>query len=87
MSLRSKFILAAGVATLGLSSPAFAQAFSSSYGTGNEQSSYYDDNGALHAGIPAHQFAVHRSGINAFASVPAQPRMLLIVWPPQAVAV
>jgi hypothetical protein len=72
MSLRSKFIVAAAVATLGLSSPAFAQAFSSNYGTGNEQSSYYDHTGALHAGIPAqqNQFAGHRSGLNAFASVP-----------------
>jgi hypothetical protein len=72
MSFRSKFIVAAAVATLGLSSPAFAQAFSGSYGTGNEQPSYYDHNGALHAGIPAKQtqFAAHRSGLNAFASVP-----------------
>ena len=52
-------------------SPALAQSFNRSDGTGNELPSYYDSQGGLHAGN-AHmqsQIAVHRSGLNAFASV------------------
>jgi hypothetical protein len=36
----------------GLGSPAFAQAFSASYGTGNSMPTYFDKDGALHLGLP-----------------------------------
>jgi hypothetical protein len=42
MSTRSKFIVAAAIAMLGFASPAFAQSFNRSDGTGNELPSYYD---------------------------------------------
>jgi len=72
MLTKSKIAVVAAIAMLGLSSTAFAQAFSSSYGTGNVQSSYFDSNGALHQGTAPqqNQIAVHRNGLNAFASVP-----------------
>jgi hypothetical protein len=68
MSTRSKFIVAATIA-LGLASPALAQSFNRSDGTGNELPSYYDGSGGLHAGIAAQpkQLAIHRSGLKAFA--------------------
>jgi hypothetical protein len=72
MSTRSKLIVAAAIATLGLASPASAQSFNRPDGTGNELPSYYDSQGGLHAGIaPAQQnlTAARRSGRNAFASV------------------
>jgi hypothetical protein len=73
MNKTSKMIAAVAVATF-LASPAFAQSFDPSIGTGNVVSSYYDQNGGLHvgAGQPTRnqQIAVHRSGLNAFASVP-----------------
>ena len=69
MLSRSKFIVAAAIVILGLASPAFAQSFNRSDGTGNELPSYYDSSGGLHAGIAPQQklMAVHRSGLNAFA--------------------
>jgi hypothetical protein len=69
MLSRSKFIVAAAIVILGLASPAFAQSFNRSDGTGNELPSYYDRSGGLHAGIAPQQklMAVHRSGLNAFA--------------------
>jgi hypothetical protein len=72
MSTKSKLIVAAAIATLGLASPAFAQSFNRSDGTGNELPSYYDSQGGLHAGIATlqqNQNATHQSGLNAFASV------------------
>jgi hypothetical protein len=72
MSTRSKLIVAAAIATLGLVSPAFAQSFNRPDGTGNELPSYYDSQGGLHAGVaPVQQnlIAARRSGQNAFASV------------------
>jgi hypothetical protein len=69
MLTRSKFIAAAAIVILGLASPAFAQSFNRSDGTGNELPSYYDGSGGLHAGIAPQQklLAVHRSGLKAFA--------------------
>jgi hypothetical protein len=71
MFTRSKIAVIAAIAALSCASPALAQSFTASNGTGNELPSYYDQNGALHAGIaPQHnQTAAHRSGLNAFASV------------------
>jgi len=72
MSTRSKFIVATAIAMLGLASPAFAQSFNRSDGTGNELPSYYDSQGGLHAGVAYTQqnlIAARGSGLNAFASV------------------
>ena len=72
MNKTSKMIASVAVATF-LASPAFAQSFDPSIGTGNVVSSYYDNGGGLHAGAAQpqnQQVAVHRSGLNAFASVP-----------------
>ena len=71
MSTRSKFVAAAAIAILGLATPAFAQSFNRSDGTGNELPSYYDRGGGLHAGIvpQQRQIAIHRNGSNAFARV------------------
>jgi hypothetical protein len=71
MSTRSKFVVAAAIAILGLATPAFAQSFNRSDGTGNELPSYYDRSGGLHDGIvpQQRQLAIHRNGSNAFARV------------------
>jgi len=71
MVRKSKIAIVTAVLGLISASPALAQSFTASNGTGNELPSYYDQNGALHAGIaPQHnQTATHRSGLNAFASV------------------
>jgi hypothetical protein len=79
MSTRSKFIVAAAIVALGLASPASAQSFNRTEGTGNSLPSYYDSQGGLHCGLLAActgippqqiQIAAHRSGLNALASVP-----------------
>ena len=72
MSTRSKFVVATAIAVLGLASPAFAQSFNRTEGTGNSLPSYYDSYGGLHTGIAPQQIqiAADRSGLNAFASVP-----------------
>jgi hypothetical protein len=79
MSTRSKLIVAAAIAVLGLASPAFAQSFNSPEGSGNSLPMYYDSQGGKHCarlaactGIPPQQIQIvaHRSGVNAFASVP-----------------
>jgi hypothetical protein len=69
MSTKSKFIVGAAIAILGLASPAFGQSFNRSDGTGNELPAYYDKDGGLHAGIAPqqNQVAVHRNGLSAFA--------------------
>jgi hypothetical protein len=70
MVTRSKIAVIAAIAALSCASPALAQSFTASNGTGNELPSYYDHNGGLHAGIaPQTQTAARRSGLNAFASV------------------
>jgi hypothetical protein len=78
MSTRSKFVVATAIAILGLATPAFAQSFNRSDGTGNrsdgtgnELPSYYDRSGGLHAGIvpQQRQLAIHRNSSNAFARV------------------
>jgi hypothetical protein len=72
MSTRSKFIVAATIAVLGIASPAFAQSFNRPEGTGNELPSYYDSQGGLHAGlapVQQNQIAARRNGLNAFANV------------------
>ena len=72
MSTRSKFIVAAAIAVLGLASPASAQSYNRTEGSGNSLPMYYDSQGGFHYGIAPQQIqiAAHRSGLNAFASVP-----------------
>jgi hypothetical protein len=50
MLIRSLLIATAAVAALALASPASAQSFSRSYGTGNNIPSYYDKDGGLVVG-------------------------------------
>jgi hypothetical protein len=73
MSIKSKVMIATTAVMLGLASPAFAQSFSSSFGTGNETPSTYDNSGVLHSGtaqtLPQTQIA-RRTGESAFAMVP-----------------
>lgn len=70
MVTKAKIALIAAT-TLSFASPALAQSYDSNWGTGNQLPSYYDSNGGLHAGNEPVQsrVAVHRSGLNAFASV------------------
>ena len=75
-----KIATVAAMMAAGIASPAFAQAFTPSYGTGNTMPTYYDSSGALHLGAapqqtPAtvhqqHQLAARQNGLNAFAMVP-----------------
>ena len=50
MPTKSKIAVIAAVAALSFTSPALAQSYDNDWGTGNELPSYYDQNGALHAG-------------------------------------
>jgi hypothetical protein len=52
MSIRSSLIIrvVAATAALGVGSPAFAQAWSNGWGTGNSQPGYFDKDGGMHAG-------------------------------------
>ena len=72
MSTRSNFVVAAAIAMIGLASPASAQSFNRTEGTGNSLPSYYDSQGGFHAGIAPQQIqiAAHRGALYAFASVP-----------------
>jgi hypothetical protein len=79
MSTRSKFIVAAAIAVLGLASPASAQSYNRTEGSGNSLPMYYDSQGGQHCGRVAActgiapqqvQIAADRSGLNALASVP-----------------
>ena len=79
MLTKSKLIAAATIAALGLASPASAQSYNRTEGSGNSLPMYYDSQGGQHcgrlaacAGIPPQQIqiAAHRSGQSAFASVP-----------------
>jgi hypothetical protein len=79
MSTKSKFIAAATITVLGLASPASAQSYNRTEGTGNSLPMYYDSQGGQHCGrlsactgiAPQQiQIAADRSGLNALASVP-----------------
>jgi hypothetical protein len=71
MVTKSKIAIVAAVLGSISISPALAQSFNRSDGTGNELPSYYDSQGGLHAGMPSEQpqIVAHRSGLSAFASV------------------
>ena len=71
MLTKSTLIAALAAATF-IVSPAFAQSFDPSFGTGNESPSHYDASGGVHPGMvsPLNQpIGVHRSGLNAFDSI------------------
>lgn len=79
MSTRSKFIVAIAIAVLGLASPASAQSYNRTEGSGNSLPMYYDSQGGQHCGRLAActgiapqqiQIDTHRSGLYALASVP-----------------
>jgi hypothetical protein len=79
MSTRSKFIMAAAIAVLGLASPASAQSYNRTEGSGNSLPMYYDSQGGQHCGrlsactgiAPQQiQTAADRSGLNAHARLP-----------------
>jgi hypothetical protein len=63
-----KFLTIVGLLTV-IATPAFAQDFSGSWGTGNVLPSYYDANGHLIQGI-APQAAARANGADAFAMAP-----------------
>ena len=71
MITKSKIAVIAAIAALSFASPALAQSFDNDFGTGNEQPSYYDSHGGLHAGTPSAQlnFVANRGGMSAYASV------------------
>lgn len=65
MTNKSKLILIAAVASLGIASPAFAQSFDPDAGTGNVLALGYASPANGHERI-----AVRRSGLEAYAMVP-----------------
>jgi len=71
MVTKSKIAIIAAVLGLISVSPAFAQSFNRSDGTGNELPSYSDSQGGLRAGIVSeqNQIVAHRKGLSEFASV------------------
>lgn len=77
ISRRSNFIVAAAIAMIGLASPASAQSYNRTEGSGNSLPMYYDSQGGQHCGRLAActgiapqqiQIAAHRSALYAFAS-------------------
>jgi hypothetical protein len=78
MSTKSNFIVAAAIAMIGLASPASAQSYNRTEGSGNSLPMYYDSQGGQHCGRLAActgiapqqiQIAAHRSALYAFAGV------------------
>ena len=72
MGAKKKIAVIVALAALSCASPALAQSFNRSDGTGNELPSYYDSQRGLHAGIASERkriVAAHRSGLNAFARI------------------
>jgi hypothetical protein len=70
--LTKSTLTAAVAAVTFIVSPAFAQSFTPSFGTGNEAPSHYDANGGIHPGMlsPRNRpIGVHRAGLNAFDSI------------------
>ena len=82
MLTKSKIAVIAAVLGMVSASPALAQSFNRTEGTGNSLPSEYDSQGGLHCdrlaactGIPPQQIqiATDRSGLNAFASIGHAP--------------
>jgi hypothetical protein len=80
MTNKWKIATVAALLAAGIASPAFAQAYDRTYGTGNAMATYYDGSGALHVGEAPQQnlatvpqqnhFAARQNGLNAFAMIP-----------------
>jgi hypothetical protein len=78
MLIRS-LVIAATVATLGLSSSAFAQSFSRSDGTGANLPTYYSNDGGIHVGAMPQgqqQAAVPGHGLYAHHALPGGRRWI-----------
>jgi hypothetical protein len=75
MVQKTKMVIIAAVAASSFAAPAFAQAFSRSWGTGNELPSYYDSDGGLHVGFPPshEQTTIATKGLYAYAKT-TRPR-------------
>jgi hypothetical protein len=69
MSIKLKLIAVVAVLAFGVGTPAFAQAFSQSVGTGNVLPSCYDQSGALHVLTPTAQGPIAGCGLYDFAPV------------------
>lgn len=78
MTNKSKLAIAAVIAALSIASPALAQSYDPSAGTGNVLPFAYGAGGVKQrwtALPPANeQVAVHRNGLGAYAMVPRAPR-------------
>ena len=72
MATKKKIAVIAAIAALSYASPALAQSFNRSDGTGNELPSYYDSQRGLHAGIT--------DQITKESAVSDQLYLLLQVW-------
>jgi hypothetical protein len=59
---KSKLALIAAALAAGIASPAFAQSFDTTDGTGNGLPAYYGPRGGLHYGPLPSRIAVHRGG-------------------------
>lgn len=71
MNIKTTLSVIAALAALSVASPAFAQAFSSGWGTGNVQQFAYGSDGKGHAIVPGEQPAIQgRNGMHAFAYIP-----------------
>jgi len=73
MSSMQTLAFVSAIAVLGAAGPVSAQSFTSTFGTGNAVSTYYDENGVLHAGSPGawqNRLAARQSGASAFAMAP-----------------
>jgi hypothetical protein len=65
---KSKLALIAAVLAAGIASPAFAQSFDPTDGTGNGLPAYYGPRGGLHYGSLPFRIAVQRSGHERIAA-------------------
>ena len=65
---KSKLALIAAVLAAGVASPAFAQSFDPTDGTGNDLPAYYGPRGGLHYGSHTSRIAVQRSGHERIAA-------------------
>ena len=67
----STFVIAAAIAASNLTSPASAQAFSNTWGTGNVEATHYDANGRLARDSVSQNPTIARDqGLSAFAASP-----------------
>ena len=73
---KSRLMFIITVVAVCIASPAFAQSFDSSDGTGNSLPTYYGPHGGLHRGTATQneRVIVRQNGLNAFAMVPRSIR-------------